>query len=262
MGGWQRLSAAILATVLTFGFAADAMAQVRAVLPGGGETDQRTRNLAERVTDLMRDREYDLASKLIEEALEMDPQNSQARNLLGAVRTYQKRYDEAASIYNNLLEETPESMSLEWNLAEVDFLQKRYKEARERLEKLRERAPQDEMLTYKIALTHLFAGQEKEAREEIEKIPFPSNTAGYYYGRAALDLVSGRREEGLEWVAESARIFPANHNTIFGDPLVEKNLLTAEDIIRPAALAAPMPTPEEGIEPSEGLGLTPSALGE
>ncbi len=184
------------------------------------------------------------ARKTLDNALLLAPTDVRVMNIQAAVLTYERNFDEARKVFLKLLGEKPDDFSLNWNLAEVDFLQGNYFSARQRLLKLRESRPKDEMLCYKILLTHLLEGRAHLAKEELEKIPFPSDTAAYYYGRAALAFQEAKnlstlgekeasaksRQEGLDWLAEAGRIFRLQHNLLFADSLIEKKFITREEV--------------------------------
>lgn len=198
------------------------------------------------------------ARRAVDQALAISPEDTRVMNLHAAVLTYERKLSEARKVYSSLLENNPEDFALNWNMAEVDFLEGNYFSARQRLLKLRESRPRDEMLGYKIFLTHLFDGNLQAAREELEKIPFPSDTAAYYYGRAALALreaknleLEGKKEEaarsvqsGLSWLADAGRIFRLQHNLLFADSLIEKKLITREQVTGLVPVPEPQPQPE------------------
>ncbi len=232
-------------------------AQVQAVLPGLQAEKQRARNLGERIGELLEKKDFSTARQILEETLSVDPENAQAKSLIAAVLIYEKKYDEAEKIYSELKERDPENMSFVWNSAEIDFLRSQYARARAKLEQLRDKTPNDEMVTYKVALTYLMEGQTEQAEAEINKIRFPSNTAAYYYGRAALAFKAGRKEEGLKWTAEAARIFPYGHNALFADSLIEKGLMTAAAVAARGVEAASPPAQLEPpkIDGTAGPGL-------
>jgi tetratricopeptide (TPR) repeat protein len=236
----------IICTVLFF--VCHASAQVQAIIPSRTKEKEkeRTRNLGERIGQYLERKDYDGAAKSLDETLSIDPTNTQAKSLKAAVLIYQKKFDDAETIYGELIKAEPENMSLIWNRAEIHFLKGEYSQARELLETLRKRSPLDEMLTYKVGLTFLMEGKLAEAKAEIEKIRFPSNTAGYYYGRAAIAFKEGNKQEGLKWTAEAARIFNFKHNALFADSLVEKGLMVSGEIGSKGGIdemAAPMPGP-------------------
>ncbi len=236
----------VCAVVVIFLICGSATAQVQALLPGRSTQKERTRNLGERIGELLQKKDYAEARKILEETLGINPGDLNAKTLLAAVLIYEKKYDEAEQIYSELQQIDPENIGLFWNSAEIDFLRGRYAAAREKLQKLLEKKPNDEIITYKLGLTYLMEGLTEQAEVEIEKIRFPSDTAAYYYGRAALALKAGRREEGLKWTAEAARIFPYSHNALFADSLIEKGLMTADDVAATgmeADTSSPEPAP-------------------
>lgn len=198
------------------------------------------------------------ARKAVDQALALAPEDERVLSLNAAVLTYERKLGEARKIFSKLLEKKPDDFALNWNLAEVDFLEGNYYSARQRFLKLREPRPKDEMLTYKILLTHVFEGKTAPAQDELERIPFPSDTAAYYYGRAAIDLWKARelkkegkeqeaaklQQSGLGWMAEAGRIFRLQHNLLFADSLIEKKLISREQVTGLVPVPEPQQPPE------------------
>ncbi len=190
----------------------------------------------------------------VDAAKRLAPDDDSVLSLEAAVLTYERKYDEARAVFLRLNQKYPGVFSYEWNLAEIDFLRGRYADARERLERMRETRQKDEMLIYKIALSHILEGSTAKAVNELNKIPFPSETAAYYYGRAAIEFANKDKDAAMSWVADAGKIFPLSHNLLFADSLLEKGFLLKEQV---TGLIAVPPAQNAPNEPQAPASTTP-----
>ncbi len=69
----------------------------------------------------------------------------------------------------------------------------------------------NERLRYGIFLTSLGEKNEAEAKEALGQIPFPTQTAGFYYAQAAWSYTHGNKSEAEKWLARAHEIFPEKH---------------------------------------------------
>jgi predicted Zn-dependent protease len=216
--------------VILLGVALPAFAQDSVAPTAPDPIAQQTGQILMEAGTLLRNGDLVGARKKVDEAIALLPENEEVMSMNAAILTYEKNIPEARAVYLKLQQKAPQSFSVNWNLAELDFLEGSFVSSRERLEKLRQDRPKDEMLTYKVMLTYLFDGKLDKAQAELDKIPFPSDTAAYYYGRAAIDFFKNNPTEALGWVAEAGRIFRLSQTFLFADALIEKGYLKREQI--------------------------------
>ncbi len=176
------------------------------------------------IPDLPQAREH------INKAVALAGDDQRVMSLHGAILTYEKNFAEARALYLKLLQKQPDNFAPIWNLAEIDFLEGSYASSRQRFQRLQEDRPRDEFLIYKVMLTYLFENKLEQAEKELDKIPFPSDTAAYYYGRGAIQLHLGNKTEGLRWLNEAGQIFRLQQTLLFADSLIEKGLILREEV--------------------------------
>jgi tetratricopeptide (TPR) repeat protein len=171
-------------------------------------------------------RDFEKATKHLDEAEALIPGKGETINLRGAVFYKQKKYDEAMACYQTLIAMDPNgSYPGYFNSAEVLLAQKKYDEALALFERILEARPADEACQLRIVLVLAYQGKMDEARRRAGKIPNPGQTAAYYFANAAIDLIAGKRSEGLAWIKKSEVFFPAETSTALRDVLVERELL-------------------------------------
>ncbi|MFQ3578283.1 MAG: tetratricopeptide repeat protein [Verrucomicrobiia bacterium] len=193
-------------------------------LPGEVITALRDAQVALSVPDLAQAREH------LNKAMAVAGDDERVLSLHGALLTYERNFDEARAVYLKLLQKQPDNFAPMWNLAEIDFLEGNYASSRQRFQKLQEDRPRDEFLIYKITLTYLFENKLEQAQQELDKIPFPSDTAAYYWGRGAIQLHLGNKAEGMRWLNEAGQIFRLQQTLLFADSLIEKGMITRADV--------------------------------
>ncbi len=152
-------------------------------------------------------------------------------NLRGAVAIEQKKFDQGAAYCAAALDLDPTFFPARFNLCEVPFLQGKYAEARKMWEGLLTGYPvganstfhdgTPELLMYRIFLCHLLEKNIDEAKVWLDKLPFPSDTAAYYYAHAAWERAQGHNAQWVEWVKQAEYIWPASKRSSFTDILIQ-----------------------------------------
>lgn len=175
------------------------------------------------------DRDFEAATRQLNEADKMFPASVYALNMRGAIAIEQKRFDEGEKYCQAALEQEPKFFPARFNLAEIPFVQKRYAKARQGFEELLEKDPKNELLQYRVFLTYLLEGNESAAQKALDAIRFPSNTAAYYYAHAAWEFAHGNEEKALGWIRSGDWVFPPFRNTHFADVLYDLGWLKRPD---------------------------------
>jgi tetratricopeptide (TPR) repeat protein len=121
--------------------------------------------------------DFESASKILEESLKEDSNNSQKLKMLAISQYNEKKYDEAENNFKKLLEEDKESSFIYYNsLANIYRDKEKYDEAIEYYEKAVEANPEYETAYLNLAILYKIEKQDLDKYEEIiqrglEKIP-------------------------------------------------------------------------------------------
>jgi predicted Zn-dependent protease len=166
-------------------------------------------------------RDYDSALAKISEADRMFPDTLYALNMRGAIAIEQRKMDDGEKYCLEALKRDPRFFPARFNLAEIPFVQKHYAAARKRFEDLLSEEPKNELLQYRIFLTHLLERNDTEARKALDALPFPSNTAAYYYAHAAWEFAHGNEAAAKGWIRSGEWVFPLAKNSNFADVLYD-----------------------------------------
>ena len=131
----------------------------------------------------------DEAVVALDAAYKMDP-GSSARLFLGDMFVRQKKWDEARALYESALKETRVLIS-------------------------------NERLRYGLLIAALGAQDEQRARTAFESLPFPTESAAYYYAQAAWAFAHGAKNDAEKWLRRAEEIFPAKSTAWFARPLFD-----------------------------------------
>ena len=166
-------------------------------------------------------RDYDTALTKLAAADKMFPDTLYALNMRGAIAIEQRRMDDGERYCLEALKSEPRFFPARFNLAEIPFVQKQYEEARKRFVELLSEEPKNELLQYRIFLTYLLERSDVEAKKALDALPFPSNTAAYYYAHAAWEFAHGNDATAKGWIRSGEYVFPHAKNSNFADVLYD-----------------------------------------
>lgn len=143
--------------------------------------------------------------------------------LKGRVYAEQQKYDEATEAFNAAYKSEPSS-SARLHLADMYLRQKRWEEARGiyvAAQKETKLLIPNERLRYGVLIASLGAKDDEGARIAFEKLPFPSESAAYYYAQAAWAFAHGAKGDGEKWIRRADGIFPVKASAWFARPLYD-----------------------------------------
>ena len=78
-----------------------------------------------------------------------------------------------------------------------------------------------ERLRYGALIASLGANDDEGGRVAIERLPFPTESAAYYYAQAAWAFAHGAKRDGDKWIQRAEGIFPTKATAWFARPLFD-----------------------------------------
>src|SRR5881398_1113529 len=221
--------------------------QVRASLPlmTAAERSEKTKAVAhskfEQAQQALRQRDFETAAKLVDEADQADPNQPTTLNLRGEILMEQKQFDEAEAVFKRAAKLDPKFREAQYNLAQIPFKKKDYAKARERFEALFERTPggdknqASQLIKFKIYMTLLLDGKESRAQAIMEQFQFTGDTPALYYAQAAWEFKHSNPEKAADWTASAKKIYTPALNNVFADAFYDVGWMqTAEIAVAPA----------------------------
>ncbi len=152
-------------------------------------------------------------------------------NVRGAVAIERRQFKEGEAYCVEALQKDAQFFPALFNLCEIPFLKGRYAEARAMWEKLLAGYPAQrnsivrdgtpELLIYRIFLCYLLDRDLNKAKAWLDRLPFPSDTAAYYYAHAAWEKANGHEDQWKYWLRQAEFIWPAAKRTNFTDVLMQ-----------------------------------------
>ncbi len=124
-----------------------------------------------RIQDLVDRGQVDAAEKQLWEIVTREPENTRAINLLGIIRTQQKRFPEAEALFKRVLVISPDFVAAYRNLGELCVLQGRSKEAKVAYLKVHELDPRDAKTSLALGTIYEETGEFERSIEIISSIP-------------------------------------------------------------------------------------------
>lgn len=169
--------------------------------------------------------EMDVALKLADEADAIQKDHPAIVNLRGAVALDRGDFKAAEEGFRKALEIEPAFFPAKFNIIEVDFRQGRYTEAREKFAALLKEHPENELIKYRVFLAALLEGDRVGADAVYETIPWPGESAAYYFATAARLLKDGNRGEAESYLRSAEQIFGEARTKLFYDPLEKSGMI-------------------------------------
>jgi tetratricopeptide (TPR) repeat protein len=150
------------------------------------------------------------AARYYEEALDIDPEYSEAHNALGVVFSRQERWKDALKSFNkalgNKLYTTPHIAY--YNMAHVYMAQKNYEKAIEAYRESKRFANYDQTI-YELGMALFDAGKVKEAISEFrEGVALSPSNASIRYGLALALLKDGNKKAALPEFKKTVELAP------------------------------------------------------
>ncbi len=191
-------------------------------------------------------KDFDAASKLLEEAIPLTENPSEVQNLRGAIEFYRGNYPAAEALFRKAQVADPSSWPARFNLAEIAFAKKDYPAARSQYEAMLpdtdtiKQPVEREMLQFKIFLALLQEDGVEMAERMAERLPMAGQTPARYYAQVALEARRKRFDKAAEVLASAERFYATSLNFLFAQPLEKLGVL-------------PLPDAGAGARPVEGV---------
>lgn len=169
--------------------------------------------------------DYGRSEVALQKAIKIVPNDINAYNLLGAIKTKQKEYKEARSAFYQALDIDPTYFPSRYNIGELDFLQGNFQAAYDYFKKLQADYSNNELIAFKLVLLNLKLDRKTEAEAEFKKLSYPGDTAAWFYAQAALSVFEGNKKAARKFIASAKTFYPDNQEeNIFIDSLKEAEL--------------------------------------
>ena len=229
----------------------------------------------------LKEKDFDSALRLLDEAIALDPKPAEALNLRGALDFYRGNYRAAEAYFRKALAADPSNWPAKFDLAEIAFVEKDYPKARTQYEgmlgstSVAKQPVERELLQYKIVLSLLLDGKSAAAEKLTDSLPLAGQTPARYYSQIALDASQKRFDKAAQSLLSAEQYYPASLNFIFAQALEKLSILPLPSTAsRTAAEPAPEPksTPQDEApiradllpppvaEPTPAVEATESAL--
>lgn len=240
-----------------------------ASLPDGGSAIQRIANQPDAYGAKLREaqvklraKDFDAASRLLQEAIGLTDNPAEVHNLRGAIEFYRGDYAKAEALFRDALKADPASWPARFNLAEISFAKKDYTAAREMYEAMLpdtdtlKQPVEREMLQFKVVLSLLQDGKVELAQRISERLPLAGQTPARYYCQVALEARAKRFDKAAEVLNSAEQFYATSLNFLFAQPLEKLGILPLPN----AASAAVTPPPVAVATPppvASGAPVTP-----
>lgn len=156
--------------------------------------------------------------------------NAKSFDLKGRIYAEQQKYDQALEAFDAAYKLEPAS-SARLHLADMFVRQKRWEEARAMYEAAMKETNvlvANERLRYGVLIASLGAKNDDNSRAAFERLPFPTESAAYYYAQAAWAFAHGAKGDGDKWIRRAEEIFPAKSTAWFARPLFDLGWIKAK----------------------------------
>ncbi|MFV0337589.1 MAG: hypothetical protein ACK5LK_05015 [Chthoniobacterales bacterium] len=169
--------------------------------------------------------DYGRAEVALQKAIKVFPNDINAFNLLGAIKTKQKEWKDARAAFYRALNIDPSYFPSRYNIGEIDFLQGNFQASYDYFKKLQSDYDNNELIGFKLVLLNLKLDKKEAAEEEFKKLPYPGSTAAWYYAQAALAVFNGDKSKAHKYISSAQTFYPENEeDNIFLDSLKEAEL--------------------------------------
>ena len=143
--------------------------------------------------------------------------------LKGRIYAEQQKYDDAKVAFEAAYKLAPTSFARLY-LGDMFVGLKKWEEARATYEaamKETDVLTSNERLRYGVLIAALGAKNEEFSRTAFERVPFPTESAAYYYAQAAWAFAHGAKKDGDKWIRRAEEIFPTKSTAWFARPLFD-----------------------------------------
>jgi TPR repeat protein len=197
-----------------------------------------SRSNFEQSQQAFRQRDFDMALKLVDEAEKVDPNQPATLNLRGEILMQQGKFDDAEASFKKAAKLDPKLQNAQYNLAQIPFKKKEYAKARDRFETLYKRIPGGDknqaaaLIKFKIYMTLLMEGKESRAHSMMEEFQFAGDTPARYYAQAAWEYKHNNAQKAEDWTNSANKVFSPALNGIFADAFYDVGWMQRPEITR------------------------------
>jgi tetratricopeptide (TPR) repeat protein len=168
-------------------------------------------------------RKFDAALATLNDAEKRGDPTAKSFILKGRIYAEQQKYDDALFAFDAAYKLEPASLARLY-LADMFVAQKKWDEARALYESAMKETNvliAHERLRYGLLIALLGAKDDDGSRAAVERLPFPTESAAYYYAQAAWAFAHGTKSDGDKWIRRAEEIFPTKSTAWFARPLFD-----------------------------------------
>ncbi|MBS0661142.1 MAG: tetratricopeptide repeat protein [Verrucomicrobia bacterium] len=213
----------------------------------------------------LRAKEFDTASRLLQEAIGLTDNPAEVHNLRGAIEFYRGDFPKAEALFRQALAADPASWPARFNLAEIAFAKKEYAAARELYEAMLpetdtlKQPVEREMLQFKVVLSLLQEGKVELAQRIAERLPLAGQTPARYYCQVALEAHAKRYDKAAEVLNSAEQFYATSLNFLFSQSLEKLGILPLPNTAAASPPAA-TPAPTAAATPPPVAAATPAPV--
>lgn len=145
-------------------------------------------------------------------------------DLRGCIHLEQRKFEDAVAAFKAAQATKERTYLPRLHLGDAFLRQGKWAEARDTYESLLKETDilaVNERMRYAIFLTYLGAKDEAGAKAALDRVPFPTETAAYYYAQAGWSFARGSKRAGEKWMRTADHLFDAQKSAWFARPLYE-----------------------------------------
>ena len=212
-GSNPRPSATLALVVLLIGLAGTAAAQSPSTRINPIDSAQRAYQSGK----------LDEAFAILDDAEKRGIRTAKTLDIRGRALMEQGKYAEAIQAFQAAQQTDPIVFGRQ-NIGDALMRQKRFEEARaayQAASKTSNVLVVNERLRFGTLLSYLGMMDEEGAQQALDALPFPTETAAYYYAQAAWAFAHGNTREGRKWIARAESIHKPRSRAWFARHLYE-----------------------------------------
>jgi Tfp pilus assembly protein PilF len=162
-------------------------------------------------------------------AIRLYPDNASVYIVRGNIYVEKKEWDLAQKDYEKALQIDSTNVAARVNLGEIKFRQKQYDLARSAFAALKGDKDVGDLADYTVFLCDLFGSHEAAARQELDAFNAVGENASYYFGNVAWDLVHHNAKDARDFLQSAENIYPPKKIRLYTSNLVELGYLPLHD---------------------------------
>jgi tetratricopeptide (TPR) repeat protein len=169
-----------------------------------------------------RARNFDAALAAVDQAEKAGGATATSHDLRGCIQMEQGNLDAALASFKAAREADSTFVMASLHTGDALLRQKKWEEAREaygRAMKETKILTLNERLRFGVLMTYLGAQDNTGAQRALDRIPFPTESAAYYFAQAAWSFSRGEKRAAKKWISTASDMFDESRTAWFARPL-------------------------------------------